>query len=141
MVACVHVRALFFVCTSLSIVSPKSKKLARVGESFIGPHSELVPAQWQVNKEEEARRQLHFVSCMFHFRHWDDYASKGIRTSWGVNSSDALQEQIQGLPSCMVLYLDARDMMVFETCDELLLRPEQMQKKQKNLRRGGPQTK
>lgn len=31
-----------------------------------------------------SRRQLRYTAAFFHFRHWDDYASKGIRTRWPV---------------------------------------------------------
>jgi hypothetical protein len=120
--------------TTCSIISPKTKKLEKVGEAFMDRHSALKPAQWQINDEHVSRRQLHYVSPMFHFRHWDDYGSSGISTIWSADAQEAAS--VTGLPSCMVLRVDADKVMKFQTCDSVLAAPERDQKQKKHLRKG-----
>ena len=112
-----------------SIVSPKTKKLDKVGEAFAEAHNPLVPAQWQVNDERASRRQLHYISPMFHFRHWDDFGSSGIATKWSTSGD----EVVTSLPSCMVLRVDDKKIMRFETCDSVLVARSAAGQK-KNLR-------
>jgi hypothetical protein len=52
-------------------------RLDRIGEAF------TVHGDWFVNDEMVARRQVIDEAAFFHFRHWDDYASTGISTTWG----------------------------------------------------------
>ena len=60
-------------------------------------HNSLTPPKWMVNDETSARRQLHYVGAFFHFRHWDDFSTTGLRTMWGRDMRD---DHI--LPDCMV---------------------------------------
>ena len=84
---------------------------------------------WVINDESVARRQLQTVSAFFHFRHWDDYASVGLSTTWEEESIAQAQapkqlrsekEKAGLLPplGCMVLYLRSDGIMAFEPCSK-----------------------
>ena len=60
-------------------------------------HNSLTAPKWMVNDETSARRQLHYVGAFFHFRHWVDFSTTGLRTMWGRDMRD---DHI--LPDCMV---------------------------------------
>jgi len=120
----------YLLCYLCSIISPKTKKLDKVGEAFMEQHNALLPPQWQMNDEKISRRQLRYVSPMFHFRHWDDYGSSGVSTVWTEEGVDGVQ--ITDLPGCMVLHVDGNKIMKFQTCSSALASPAVASKK--NLR-------
>jgi hypothetical protein len=53
-------------------------RLDRIGEAF------MHQGDWFVNDEMTARRQVPEGAAFFHFRHWDDFASTSISTTWGT---------------------------------------------------------
>lgn len=159
-----------------AIVAPKHEdmRLARVGESFMEAHDPLLPGTWQMHDEQVgyatlgivacsaisltnfplllpqvARRQVRYVGCMFHFRHWDDYSSTGTRTVWPATSSATsawttaedklgcmvrlINERLKAITvilyslllyqsrSCIqVLRIDKDAVMAFESCESVL---------------------
>ena len=72
----------------------------RIGESYMLKHSSLAPGSWVINDESISRRQLHYVGAFFHFRHWDDFSTTGLRTMWNKDMKDEFI-----LPSCMVNFM------------------------------------
>lgn len=85
-------------------------KLLHIGESV------LEGGQWAVNDESSALRQALTVSAFFHFRHWDDYASLSMSTSWGTGEGSDKSLSGDELIGCMVLYLRPDGAMAFEAC-------------------------
>lgn len=84
-------------------------RLNRVGESF------SIANEWFVNDETKSHRQVLKYAAFFHFRHWDDFLSKGITTEWYENSEQATSD------NCMVLRIRPGDRyLAFESCDRVL---------------------
>lgn len=98
---------------------PERLRLDRVGEAF----TDHGPNDWFVNDEKLSRRQVIGTSAFFHFRHWDDYISSGLSTSWNMDVN-SLNNEI----GCMVLRVRPDNVLAFESCDFVLSQKDSLTK-------------